>query len=206
MTPMSQRIGIAVIAVVMVVGTLGSFALLVIANDNALKENERLAREEQALVEQQQKEQQELSDTYLPIFKEYEDRPASFDADKVGDEVEFVDLKKGDGETITEDVSFRMYYLGWNPKGVIFDSSFGTDGESLNPPLTHLSNWEWEFPGGQTGSVIEGWVEGVEGMKIGGVREITIPSDLAYGETGQGDDIPPNTPIKFIVMAIPASE
>lgn len=194
MTPMSQRIGIAVIAVVMVVGTLGSFALLVIANDNALKENERLAREEQALVEQQQKEQQELSDTYLPIFKEYEDRPASFDADKVGDEVEFVDLKKGDGEVIEEGFNnYRAYYIGWNPKGVVFDGSL--EGDQLKPPLD-LSQM----------NLIQGWYDGVEGMRIGGVREITIPSDLAYGETGQGDDIPPNTPIKFIVMAIPASE
>ena len=39
-------------------------------------------------------------------------------------------------------------------------------------------------------------------MRIGGVRVITIPSDKAYGEQGSGDDIPPNTPIKFVVMAI----
>jgi hypothetical protein len=43
----------------------------------------------------------------------------------------------------------------------------------------------------------------MKGMKIGGVRELTIPSDKAYGETGSGDNIPPNTPIRFIVMAIP---
>jgi hypothetical protein len=43
-------------------------------------------------------------------------------------------------------------------------------------------------------------------MKIGGVREITLPSDKAYGEQGSGDSIPPNTPLKFIVMAIPLPE
>ena len=51
-----------------------------------------------------------------------------------------------------------------------------------------------------------GWYDGVEGMKIGGVREVTIPAGLAYGETGSGEDIPPNTPIKFLIMAIPPAE
>ena len=40
-------------------------------------------------------------------------------------------------------------------------------------------------------------------MKVGGVRELTIPSDLAYGETGSGDSIPANTPLKFVIMTIP---
>ena len=43
-------------------------------------------------------------------------------------------------------------------------------------------------------------------MKVGGVRELTIPSDMAYGETGSGEDIPANTPLKFVVMAIPPVE
>lgn len=42
----------------------------------------------------------------------------------------------------------------------------------------------------------------MKGMKIGGVREVTIPSDKAYGETGQGNIIPPNTPLRFVIMAI----
>jgi len=40
-------------------------------------------------------------------------------------------------------------------------------------------------------------------MKVGGVRELTIPASLAYGEQGSGADIPANTPIKFILMIIP---
>jgi hypothetical protein len=43
-------------------------------------------------------------------------------------------------------------------------------------------------------------------MKVGGVRELTIPSDKAYGEAGSGDKIPANTPLKFIVMVIPTPE
>jgi FKBP-type peptidyl-prolyl cis-trans isomerase len=56
--------------------------------------------------------------------------------------------------------------------------------------------------------LIEGWKTGMKGMHIGGVRVITIPSDKAYGASGQTDSngqqtIAPNMPLKFIVMAIP---
>ena len=194
MTPRAQRIGILVIAIVMVVGTLGSFAMLILANDNAATEQELLSKEYQAMLEKEQKEAAELADTYYATFKQYEGSPAEFDAETVGDKVTFVDLKEGDGEALTKDsTQYRAYYIGWNPKGKIFDGSI--DGETLKLPLD-MSQMR----------LIDGWYDGVDGMKIGGVREITIPSDLAYGETGQGDDIPPNTPIKFIIMAIPASE
>ena len=60
----------------------------------------------------------------------------------------------------------------------------------------------------RSAGVIEGWREGIKGMKIGGVRIITIPSEKAYGETGSKDatgkeTIPANTPLKFLVMAVP---
>lgn len=194
MTPKAQRIGIIVIAVVMILGTLGSFAMFILANDNNARQQERESQELQEQMVEQRRESDALSAEYIGEFKEYEDRPAAFDADAVGDAVTYVDLKEGDGEEITADfINYRAYYMGWNPSGVVFDSSIA--GDRLNPPLD-LSQM----------TLIEGWYEGVQGMKIGGVREITIPSDLAYGEAGQGEDIPPSTPIKFIVMAIPASE
>lgn len=204
MTPKAQRIGILVIAIVMVAGTLGSFAMLILGSNNARTEQNQLAKEYQEALEKQQKETKELSDTYYPIFKEYENRPAEFDPETVGDTVTAVDLKEGDGEVVTDESTYRAYYIGWNPKGKMFDSSFS--GQSLSAPLTHLSNGMWEFSGGQTGNVIEGWTKGIVGMKVGGVRELTIPSDLAYGEAGSGDVIPPNTPLKFIIMIIPAAK
>jgi hypothetical protein len=54
--------------------------------------------------------------------------------------------------------------------------------------------------------VIKGWTDGTVGMKVGGVRELTIPSDQAYGATGSGTNIPPNTPLKFVIMVIPTPE
>ena len=105
----------------------------------------------------------------------------------------------GEGEEINGTTKFAAYYIGWNPKGKVFDQSI--DGTKLKSPLYDAVGLN---AGLDSASLIEGWKEGMKGMRIGGVREITIPSDKAYGERGQGDDIPANTPIKFVVMAIDA--
>lgn len=191
-TRKSQRIGIWIIAIVMLVGTLGSFAVMVLANQNAQSDQEKQQKfmeEYQKQLDAQKKEAESLSTTHYGTFKPYQTSPASFDAEQVGDKVSTNDLKVGDGAEITAETKYQAYYIGWNPKGKTFDSSF--DGEKLKAPIDT-----------STTSLIQGWNEGVVGMKVGGVREITIPSDLAYGETGSGDTIPPNTPIKFIVMII----
>ena len=57
---------------------------------------------------------------------------------------------------------------------------------------------EFQFPLGQ-GQVIPGWDQGVEGMKVGGRRQLTIPPDLAYGQQGAPPDIAPNETLVFVV-------
>jgi FKBP-type peptidyl-prolyl cis-trans isomerase len=49
------------------------------------------------------------------------------------------------------------------------------------------------------GAVIPGWDQGIPGMKVGGRRELIIPSELAYGARGSGSTIPPNAPLVFVV-------
>lgn len=199
----AQRMGILIILVVMVVGTIGSFAVMILSQQNQTNEAARLQKIEadyNAQYEEYRKKVDEqaveLSGKYHETFKSYESRVGEFNRDDV-DGIKTEDLAIGEGEEIGDDTVFAAYYIGWNPNGKIFDQSL--DGDRLKAPLLVES-------GLKQASLIEGWKEGMRGMKIGGVREITIPSDKAYGEQGQGDDIPPNTPLKFIVMAIEEPE
>jgi FKBP-type peptidyl-prolyl cis-trans isomerase len=196
-TPRSQRIGIWIIAIVMAVGTIGSFLVIILSTNNDKSDEARktaLTTEYQnAYKEYQDKidaQTAELSSQYFDEFNQYATRPAAFDKASVT-ELKTEDLKLGDGADITAESTFSAYYIGWNPDGTVFDSSI--DGSKLKAPFAVT-------PGG----VIEGWTEGAVGMKVGGVREVTIPSEKAYGEGGSGDNIPPNTPLKFVIMIIPA--
>lgn len=191
-TAKSQRIGIWIIAIVLLVGTVGSFAAMVLQGNNARQdqaEQQKLIAEYQKQMKEQQKIADELSAKYYPEFSQHKTAPTAFDKNAVGDKVTTNDLKVGDGAEITAETKYQAYYIGWNPKGKSFDSSF--DGDKLKTPIDTSQS-----------QLIEGWSKGVVGMKVGGVREITIPSDLAYKDKGSGDEIPPNTPIKFIVMVI----
>jgi FKBP-type peptidyl-prolyl cis-trans isomerase FkpA len=195
-TPRSQRIGIWIIAIVMAVGTIGSFLIIILSTNNEKTDEARktaLTTEYQnAYAEYQAQldaQAAELSTLYFNEFNQYATRPAPFDKTSVP-ELKMVDLKIGDGADITAESTFSAYYIGWNPDGTVFDSSI--DGTKLKSPFS-------VSPGG----VIKGWSEGVVGMKVGGIREVSIPSEKAYGETGSGDNIPPNTPLKFVIMIIP---
>lgn len=184
-----QRIGIWAIAIFMFVGTIGSFVAIVLANNNQQSDQTRANELYKAYQKEVADQSTQLSEKYFNTFNQYSSRPAAFDAASVT-ELQTNDIVVGDGEDITSESSFTAYYIGWNPTGKVFDSSI--EGTTLKAPFTAA-------PGG----VIEGWTKGVNGMKVGGVRELTIPASLAYGEQGSGADIPANTPIKFILMIIP---
>jgi len=209
-TSTAQRTGIWIIAIVLIVGTLAGFVAMILAPQNQAADSARLEKvyakyqkdneEYQAKVTAQA---DELSQKYYGNFSEYQNEAGEFDKDSVK-ELSTRDLEAGSGETVTKDSKYAIYYLGWNPSGKVFDSSL--DDGKLKAPLVRESEGNWIFPGGQQGGVIEGWEKGILGMKIGGVRELTLTSDLAYGETGSGEDIPANTPLKFIVMIIEKPE
>lgn len=198
-TSKAQRIGIWVIAAFMAVGTIGSFAIIVLANSNDQKDQARInqltadyQKQTDAYQAKVDAQAADLSEQYFATFNQFASRPSTFNKDGVT-ELTHEDLVVGTGADITAESTFSAYYIGWTPDGNIFDSSI-SDG-ALKAPIKAA-------PGG----VIKGWTDGAAGMKVGGVRELTIPAELAYGASGQGDSIPPNTPLKFIVMIIPTPE
>ncbi len=191
-TKRSQRIGIWIIAGALIIGTLAGFLAMIIAPKNAETDQARLEKLSEEYgneySEYQAKISANLAGKYYDTLKQYESRVGEFDAASVT-ELQKEDLVQGEGDELTDEDSFTAYYIGWNPSGKIFDSSF--QGETLKAPLDVAP-----------GSVISGWTEGVVGMKPGGVRELTIPPEKAYGDKAQGEDIPANTPLKFIVLIV----
>ncbi len=97
----------------------------------------------------------------------------------------FEELVVGDGESARMGATAVVHYTGWLLDGAKFDSSVDR-GEPF------------EFSLGQ-GQVIKGWDEGVATMKVGGKRKLTIPPELAYGDLGAGDVIPPGATLVFEV-------
>lgn len=106
--------------------------------------------------------------------------------------VEILERKLGEGATANKGEPVLVHYTGYlwdasapDQKGKSFDSSL-----KRPAPLGFIIG---------AGRVIKGWDEGIVGMKVGGQRTLTIPSDKAYGEKGAGGVIPPNSTLVFDV-------
>ena len=102
------------------------------------------------------------------------------------------DIVVGDGEIAAAGDTVAVHYTGWfyDPMA---DDNRGEEFDSSHRRGDHLV-----FPLG-AGRVIEGWDEGVAGMKVGGKRVLTVPPDMAYGERGYPGAIPPNATLVFEV-------
>jgi FKBP-type peptidyl-prolyl cis-trans isomerase len=96
------------------------------------------------------------------------------------------DLVQGTGQPASQGKTVTVNYVGVLYKnGKEFDSSW-----SRNQPFTTALS---------PGSVISGWVQGLNGMKVGGRRELIIPPSLGYGKAGSPPTIPPNSTLVFVV-------
>jgi peptidylprolyl isomerase len=96
------------------------------------------------------------------------------------------EIEEGSGAEAKSGGEVTVQYAGVDYKnGKEFDSSW-----SRNEPFSFQLG---------AGQVIPGWEQGVEGMKVGGRRELVIPPELAYGEAGRPPTIPPNETLVFVI-------
>ena len=100
-------------------------------------------------------------------------------------ELQVEEIKVGDGAEATSGKKVTVHYVGTLTDGKKFDSS-----------RDRGKGFSFELGKGQ---VIKGWDKGVAGMKIGGVRKLTIPPEMAYGDRGFPPVIPPGSTLVFEV-------
>lgn len=179
-TKKAQRVGIWVIAAAMIIGTVGGFAAMMLAPKNEAADQARLQEDFKKYQDEQLKAQEESAkaNRALDGYTAEAFDPATAKELKV--EV----LKQGEGEVLKSDSSVTVNYFGWTTDGKIFDSS--NKNGTVTPVDLSLSG------------VIEGWKEGLTGVKAGSTVKLTIPADKAYGseDTGTGQ---PVGPLQFII-------
>ncbi|MBQ9017840.1 FKBP-type peptidyl-prolyl cis-trans isomerase [Candidatus Saccharibacteria bacterium] len=199
-TSTKQRIGILIIAIVMLGSIIAGYAAIVI---NGSKKSDSVAADGS------------ISDEKLLQYEtEYADKLVEFEAATAGDFGKFIaykdqiaaynentantggvvtkDLLVGDGRELAEgDTNYLAYYIGWCADESVFDSSL----DNTSSPSAFTKALSASL------GMIEGWNAGVVGMKLGGVRMMTIPGELAYGDKMEicGGF---NKPLRFMVMAV----
>lgn len=209
-TSLWQRIVIIIVALLLLGSTILAYLFIVMSGNGSQSREERIAE----LQEQLNAKNSELeaaakpfSDQYFSTMDGYrKSQVKSYNATTANNEkLKVTDLKTGTGKQLEEgDTDYSAYYIGWCPDGSIFDASFtyaadDTDKQTptgLTAPLVAST------------SLIEGWTQGMIGMKLGGVRQINIPGELAYGETSEEDQIcgMSNAPLRFVVMPVETDE
>lgn len=107
-------------------------------------------------------------------------------------ELQKIDTQVGSGREAEVGFNVTVHYTGW-----LYDAAAeGGKGKKFDSSLDRSSPFNFFLGGGQ---VIQGWDEGVQGMKIGGKRTLIIPSEMGYGARGAGGVIPPNANLIFDV-------
>ena len=102
--------------------------------------------------------------------------------------LKYVDLEVGKGPEAQPGNTVEVHYTGRLQDGTKFDSSL-----DRQEPFTFRLG---------AGEVIEGWDQGIAGMKVGGKRKLTIPPELGYGDQGAGEAIPPGATLIFEVKLL----
>lgn len=185
-TRTSQRIGIWIIAIVMSVGTLGAFFAPILTNNNAAKE----AAEQQKLIEEYQKQMAVCPNVEEAPTAKVSPSPTPPQAPVLEDvpELKTVDITTGDGATVKPGDCVELFFHGTLAK----DGKAFAGGDNYTSGVPYRS---------ATTGFVTGFGEGLVGMKVGGERQIFIPSDKAYGAQANGE-IPANSDLVFAVKLV----
>lgn len=195
-TSWKQRIFIIIIAIIMVGSIMASYIAIVVSGANSSTSDtsdeidyakiaelqEEYKKKQAELTELSQADYQRFVKHKSEVVKGYNETSANENG------VQTNDIEKGTGDKIADD-NYLAYYLGWCADETIFDSSF----DNAENPTGFIKIIDPSI------GMIEGWSTGVEGMRIGGIREITIPSNLAYKDSDVACGA--NKPLKFMVLA-----
>jgi FKBP-type peptidyl-prolyl cis-trans isomerase FkpA len=104
--------------------------------------------------------------------------------------LQYEDTVIGTGAEAKAGQNVTVHYTGW------LRNDDGTQGAKFDSSKDRNDPFQFSLGAGQ---VIRGWDEGVQGMKVGGARRLTIPASLGYGARGAGGVIPPNATLIFDV-------
>ncbi|MBQ2659996.1 FKBP-type peptidyl-prolyl cis-trans isomerase [Candidatus Saccharibacteria bacterium] len=207
-TSPKQRIFIAIIAALMLGASVAVYIAIILSansssgSDLSAVDEELIAELESAYSaknEEYESAANALSSKYLESFVGYRSNVKGFNATAANEKstVETEDLKIGDGEKLdVTSAGYGAYYIGWCADETVFDSSFDNydSPTKLNAPLVVERDY-----------LIEGWYIGVSGMRLGGARIVTIPGELAYGDSQEicGGT---NSPLRFLIMPVAIDE
>lgn len=201
-TSPKQRIFIILIAIIMVGSIIASYAAIVINGSKGAAGSTEAGQVDDSKVAEYEAAYNEKLDEFKKASKSDYDEFIGFkselkafneaSANEAG--VEVKDLKEGTGSEVSND-NYLAYYVGWCADESVFDSSF----DNNDNPTAFSKILD------PSAGMIEGWNEGVKGMKLGGIRRITMPGEMAYGDSMEicGGY---NKPLRFMVMAIPKEE
>lgn len=201
-TSVKQRIFIGVIAVLMLGSMIAGYALIVASGGKAATSTEssddsKITQEKknqyQSEYDKKVKEFASATKDDYDRFMKYKSEIKAFNETSANEGgVQIKELEKGSGKTLTaKDSDYLAFYVGYCADESVFDSSF----DNNDHPTSFAKVLDASL------GMIEGWNKGIEGMKVGGIRRITVPGELAYGDSMEicGGY---NKPLRFIIMAV----
>ncbi len=128
----------------------------------------------------------------LELLPPAPDAPAEVDEDDyVADDAGFLiaDIEEGDGDPAEAGDMVQFHVTGWLEEDGTHILSSYDQGEPILLPIA-------------SGQALPGWDAGLTGMREGGVRQVVVPPELGFGETGAGDVVPPNATLIWLIELV----